>query len=113
MPIRTITVPVKDLAAAKALYTRLLGAEPYVDQPYYVGFRPEGSPELGLDPHGDVAAGPIVYWHVEDINAELAALVEAGATEERPVHDVGGGALTATLRDTDGNLLGLFQGPVS
>ncbi|GIF11954.1 VOC family protein [Actinoplanes teichomyceticus] len=109
MPIRTITVPVKDLDAAKALYAELLATPPYVDQPYYVGFRPQGGPELGLDPHGDVAAGPVVYWHVEDIAAALATLVAAGATEERAVHDVGGGALTATVRDADGNLLGLFQ----
>jgi predicted enzyme related to lactoylglutathione lyase len=109
MPIRTITVPVKDLDAAKALYTRLLGVEPYADAPYYVGFRPDGGPELGLDPHGDVAAGPIVYWHVDDINAEVATLAKAGATEERAVRDVGG-PLIATLRDADGNLFGLYQG---
>ncbi|WP_189335758.1 VOC family protein [Actinoplanes ianthinogenes] len=110
MPIRTITVPVKDLDAAKALYTRLLGTEPYADAPYYVGFRPEGGPELGLDPHGDVAAGPIVYWHTGDIHAEMASLIATGATEEIPVHDVGG-PLIATLRDTDGNLFGLYQAP--
>jgi len=113
MPIRTITVPVKDLDTAKALYTRLLGVEPYADAPYYVGYRPEGGPELGLDPHGDVTAGPITYWHVEDINAEVTALIAAGATEERGVHDVGGGTLIATLRDADGNRFGLHQGAAS
>ena len=108
MSIRTITVPVIDLDAAKAVYRTLLGIEPYADQPYYVGFRPEGAPELGLDPHGDVAAGPITYWHTDDIEAAVAALVDVGATPERSPHDVGGG-LTATVRDTDGNLIGLFQ----
>jgi predicted enzyme related to lactoylglutathione lyase len=112
MPIRTITVPVKDLDAAKAMYTRLLGAEPYADAPYYVGFRPEGGPELGLDPHGDVAAGPVVYWQVDDIKAEVESLVAAGATEERSIHDVGG-PLIATLLDADGNRFGLYQGPVA
>ena len=110
MAIRTITVPVKDLAAATALYRTLLGVEAYIDQPYYVGFKTEdGAPEVGLDPHGDVAAGPIVYYHVADINASVATLTAGGATEERSVRDVGGGALTATLRDGDGNLFGLFQ----
>ncbi|WP_230859184.1 VOC family protein [Actinoplanes aureus] len=112
MAIRTITVPVKDLDAARALYQTLLGVEPYIDMPYYVGFRPEGSPEVGLDPHGDVAAGPITYWHTEDLEAALAALVAAGATPERSPHDVGDGDLIATVRDADGHLIGLFQGAI-
>ncbi|XVU27429.1 VOC family protein [Actinoplanes sp. CA-054009] len=110
MPIRTITIPVKDLGAAKELYKALLGTDPYMDSPYYVGFRPDDSPEIGLNPHGDVAAGPITYYHVADIEATTKTLTAAGATVEQPAKDVGGGGLTATLRDTDGNLFGLFQG---
>ena len=109
MTIRTITVPVKDLAAAKALYGTLLGVEPYVDEAYYVGFRPEGAPEIGLDPHGDPAAGPVAYHQVADIEAAVASLTGVGASLERSPHDVGGGNLTATLRDADGNVFGLFQ----
>ncbi|WP_433302718.1 VOC family protein [Actinoplanes sp. CA-030573] len=110
MAIRTITVPVKDLEAATALYGKLLGVDPYMSSPYYVGFRPEGSPEIGLNPHGDIAAGPITYFHVADINATVAELTAAGATVEQEPRDVGGGGLTAHLRDGDGNLIGLFQG---
>ena len=109
MTIRTITIPVKDLAAARALYRTLLGVEPYVDEVYYVGFRPEGAPEVGLDPHGDLTAGPVTYYHVADIEASVATLTGAGATVERSPHDVGAGNLTATLRDADGNVFGLFQ----
>jgi predicted enzyme related to lactoylglutathione lyase len=112
MTIRTITVPVKDLEAATAIYTALLGTEPYVTSAYYVGFRPEGAPELGLDPHGDVAAGPIAYHLVDDIEAAIAALTEKGASVERSPHDVGG-PLIATMRDNDGNLIGLYQGPAA
>jgi len=111
MSIRTITVPVKDLAAATALYTALLDTDPYVEQPYYVGFRPDDSPEIGLDPHGDVPAGPVTYYYVGDIEASIAGLTALGATTERSPRDVGGGALTATMRDADGNLIGLFQAP--
>jgi predicted enzyme related to lactoylglutathione lyase len=109
MSIRTITVPVKDVAAATALYTTLLGTEPYVNESYYVGFRPADGPEIGLDPHGDVATGPITYYQVTDVEAAIAGLTAAGATVERKAQDVGGGNLRATLRDTDGNVLGLFQ----
>ena len=110
MAIRTITVPVKDLEAATALYSKLLGTEPYMSSPYYVGFRPEGSPEIGLNPNGDVSAGPITYYQVADIKATVTELAAAGATVEQEPRDVGGGGLTAHLRDGDGNLIGLFQG---
>ncbi|BBH66981.1 hypothetical protein ACTI_36660 [Actinoplanes sp. OR16] len=113
MTIHTITVPVADLPAATAFYRTLLGVEPYAEHGYYVGFRPPGAPEIGLDPHGDVAAGPIVYWRTDDITTAVAALVVAGASEERSPHDVGQGALIATVRDTDGHLIGLFQPPTA
>ena len=110
--IRTITYPVKDLDAATALYGRLLGVEPYMKQPYYVGFRPEGAPEIGLDPNGHAQGhtGPVTYWRVGDIAASVAELIAAGAEEVQAVRDVGGGNLTATVRDADGNVTGLYQG---
>ncbi len=44
--IRTVIYPVKDLAQAKTLYSKLLGVEPYADEAYYVGFR-VGDQEIG------------------------------------------------------------------
>ncbi|MEU4561445.1 glyoxalase [Actinoplanes sp. NPDC023936] len=108
MTIRTIIVPVADLDRAKVVYQTLLGVEPYVDQPFYVGFRPPGAPEVGLDPHGDVTAGPIVHWSTDDIETAVGALIVAGGSAERSPHDVGG-ALIATVRDADGHLIGLYQ----
>jgi catechol 2,3-dioxygenase-like lactoylglutathione lyase family enzyme len=49
--IRTIVIPVRDRAAARALYGTALGAEPYANEPYYVDFR-VGDQEIGLDPNG-------------------------------------------------------------
>lgn len=49
--IKTIIYPVKDLAHAKTLFSKLLGIEPYVEGVYYVGFR-VGDQEIGLDPNG-------------------------------------------------------------
>ena len=40
--IKTVLHPVSDLAAAKAMYTALLGVEPAADAPYYVGYDVEG-----------------------------------------------------------------------
>ena len=49
--IKAIIYPVKDLAKAKTLYGELLGVEPNMDEPYYVGFS-VGGQDVGLDPHG-------------------------------------------------------------
>jgi predicted enzyme related to lactoylglutathione lyase len=107
-----IVYPVKDRAQAKVLYGKLLGVDPYVDGPYYVGFR-IGDQELGLDPNGHASGqtGPIVYWRVDDIKASLQELVAAGAEVQKPVTDVGRGLLIAWVKDGDGNTTGLRQEP--
>jgi predicted enzyme related to lactoylglutathione lyase len=107
-----LVYPVTDLAAAKKLYSRLLGVEPYADAPYYVGFR-VGDQEIGLDPNGHKsgAAGPIAYQQVDDIQSALQQLVDAGAQVHQAVHDVGGGLLVATIKDADNNIIGLRQSP--
>ena len=40
--VKTIIYPVKDLAKARTLYGTLLGVEPYMEEPYYVGFNVGG-----------------------------------------------------------------------
>ena len=108
--METIIYPVKDLPATKELYGLAFGVEPYIDQPYYVAFN-VGGQDVGLDPngHGKGMTGPVPYWRVDDINATLAALVEDGGETQQPVNDVGGGRLIATVRDADGNPIGLLQ----
>ncbi len=108
--VKTILHPVSDLAAAKAVYTALLGVPPQSDAPYYVGFEAEGQ-HIGLVPGGGPQGmtSPVAYWHVADIAAKLAEVTAAGATLKEPVRDVGGGRLVATFADTDGNMLGLIQ----
>ena len=110
--MKTIIYPVKDLARAKELYAGLLGVEPYADAPYYVGFR-VGDLELGLDPqgHSQGMTGPVGYWQVDDIQKALKALVDAGAQAQQEVRDVGGGKLITTVKDADGNVIGLMQDP--
>jgi len=108
--IRTIICPVKDAGGAKALFGKLLGSEPYVDHPYYVGFR-LGQQEIGLLPNGHVTgmSGTLGYPHVDDIKKSLQALVNEGAEIQQPVKDVGAGRLVAAFKDADGNLIGLLQ----
>jgi predicted enzyme related to lactoylglutathione lyase len=108
--IKTVLHPVSDVAAAKAVYTALLGAPPTAESPYYVGFDVEGQ-HIGLVPGGasQGMTAPVAYWQVADIEAKLAEVVAAGATVKEPAHDVGGGRLVATFTDPDGNVLGLLQ----
>ncbi|PSL00577.1 putative enzyme related to lactoylglutathione lyase [Murinocardiopsis flavida] len=108
--IRTIIYPVRDHAAAKALFSALLDARPQVDTAYYTGFAAEGQ-DIGLDPNGHAKgmAGPVCYVHVDDIEGRLGTLLAAGAAEVQAIEDVGGGKLTATVRDPDGNVIGLVQ----
>jgi predicted enzyme related to lactoylglutathione lyase len=108
--IRTIIYPVKDAGSAKSLFAKLLGSEPYVDQPYYVGFR-VGEQEIGLLPDGHTTgmSGPLAYFHVDDIKKALEALVKEGAQIQQPVKDVGAGKLVASVKDADGSPIGLLQ----
>ena len=110
--MKTIVCPVTDLAAAKTQYTALLGVAPSMDEAYYVGYDLEHQ-HVGLDPNGHRKGmtGPVGYWHVDDINAGLQALLDAGAEKHDDVDDVGGGKLIATVKDADGNIIGLLQAP--
>jgi predicted enzyme related to lactoylglutathione lyase len=108
--IKTVLHPVSDLAAAKEVYTALLGQPPQHDAPYYVGYEVAGQ-HIGLVPGGAAQGmtGPVAYWHVPDIEAKLAELTAAGATVKDAPRNVAGTRLVATVTDPDGNVLGLLQ----
>ncbi|MER6332105.1 VOC family protein [Streptomyces sp. NPDC014983] len=110
--VQTIIYPVKDPERAKALFGALLGVEPYADEPYYIGFRSAGQ-DIGLDPNGHAQGltGPVPFWHVTDLRERLTALVAAGAEIVQDARDVGNGRLVASVKDADGNMVGLLQDP--
>jgi len=105
--IRTVVYPVKDIAKAKALYRQLLGVEPYADDAYYVGFKVDGQ-DIGLDPNGH-NEGMTAYYEVADFRQTLQSLLDAGAQTVQDVKDVGGGRLIASVKDVDGNIIGLLS----
>ena len=108
--IRTIIYPVKDIAQAKTLYSKLLGVKPYMDEAYYVAFSVDGQ-DVGLDPHGHSQGmtRPVSYWRVDNIKNIMKLLLNAGAQAQQEVKDVGGGKLIAAVKDADGNIIGLIQ----
>ena len=108
--LRTVIYPAPDLGAAKAWFTELLGAGPYFDEPFYVGFSPGGY-ELGLLPDADPASGALTYWGVDDVAGAVVAALTAGASEHGPPTDVGDGIITATVKTPDGSIVGFIFNP--
>ena len=112
--LRTAVYDAPDLAKAKAWYSKVLGEQPYFDQPFYVGFN-VGGYELGLLPAKDVgpkrARAGVAYWGVEDAQTAYKRLVDMGATPLEEIQDVGGGILIGAVKDPFGNVLGIIQNP--
>lgn len=120
--LTTISFYADDLAAARDWYTQLLGIEPYFafppapQPPAYIEFRVgDDEDELGFidrrwAPPGASGApgGAIVFWHVDDLEATVARLLELGATEYEPITPRSEGFVTASVVDPFGNVLGIM-----
>ncbi len=114
--LRTAIYHVDDLPKAKEWHAKVLGKEPYFDEPFYVGFN-VGGYELGLNPDTSKVTkvtgggGCYTYWGVRDARAEYQRLLELGAEPHEEVQDVGGGILVATVLDAWGNVFGIIENP--
>jgi predicted enzyme related to lactoylglutathione lyase len=121
----TISFWADDVAEAAAWYGELLGVEPYFTRPgpegrlAYAEFRiGDYQAELGIVDrrYGPPAAptepgGAVMYWHVDDLDATLARLLELGAKEYQPITPRGEGFVTAAVVDPFGNVLGVMYNP--
>ena len=105
--IKTVLYPVKDVNQSKTVFRKLLGVEPYSDQPYYVGFK-IGDQDIGLVPDNP-EAGMTAFYHIDDIKNSLQILLDADAEIIQDIKNVGGGRLIASAKDKDGNIIGLIQ----
>jgi hypothetical protein len=81
-----------------------------MDEAYYVGFN-VGGQDVGLDPYGHSqgVTGPVGYWLVDDIMKSLQALLDAGAGKRIRGQGCRWGKLIASVKDADGNIIGLIQ----
>ena len=122
--LATVTLWADDVAAARAWYTDALGVEPYfqrpdAENPAYVEFRiGDHEDELGIIDRryappgmGETPGGAVVYWHVDDVAATIAALEARGATALMPLTAREAGFVTAAVQDPFGNILGLMYNP--
>jgi catechol 2,3-dioxygenase-like lactoylglutathione lyase family enzyme len=96
--IKTVLHPVSDLAAAKSVYTALLGVEPSSDAAYYVGYEAEGQ-QIGLVPNGAAQGmtSPVAYW-----SAAGAEVVQEPTEQPYGIRD-------CAFRDPAGNLIRINQ----
>ena len=108
--LRTVIYPAPDLVEAKRWWSRLLGIDPYFDEPFYVGFE-VGGYELGLLPSAPLEEGALTYWGVADVAVALETAMEEGAAEHAPMAEVGGGIVTATVTTPSGAILGFIYNP--
>lgn len=109
--VSLIVYPVADMTKAKQFFCELVGAGPYADFPAYVGYK-HGDMEIGLVPNADEREpGGLAYWTVNDIAARVKALVDAGGTVVQEITDVADGLLVASVKEPNGNVVGLRQPP--
>lgn len=109
--VSLIVYSAADIAKAKQFFRELTGGDPYADSPYYVGYKC-GDMEIGLVPNTDERApAALAYWTVADIAARVKALVNAGGTVVQDVTDVAQGLLVASVKEPNGNVVGLRQFP--
>ena len=121
----TISYWADDVAAARAWYAELLGVPAYFERKgpdgrvAYAEFRiGDSQDELGIisrawQPPAAAAApgGAVMHWHVDDLEATVARLLELGATEYQPITAHSEGFRTASVIDPFGNVLGVMYNP--
>jgi uncharacterized protein len=117
-------IPARDLVRAARFYREVFGwrVEPlrWEGHPYFTirGASGEVSPsgKQGIDggilPVESGADHPLLVIHVADASLDdcLQRIVAAGGFLDRPPHLVGSFGSFARFRDSEGNLMGLWQG---
>ncbi|HEU4948252.1 MAG TPA: VOC family protein [Kribbella sp.] len=107
-------IPIDDPDRAGAFYREVFGwnVEKWGPIDYWTmttGAEPGPGAEGALTPRAEAPEGVIVYVGVDDIDRAMAEVTEAGGTlltEKMPIPTIG---WSARIRDTEGNLIGLFQ----
>lgn len=119
--LSTVVFPVTDFEEAKAWYQKVFGLAPYMDTPAYAEFRVgDYQHEFGLlnvpmsggFAHApDTAGGAIVYWYVDDAEAQFNRLIALGAKTDQPPRDFGQGFVGASVIDPFGHILAVMNNP--
>lgn len=110
--LSSVIIYTTDMRALADFYRRALDlGDPDTAVHNHIGFW-LGENYLGFEPVAEITAnpgGPTVWFGVEDAGAALARFVAAGARPEMAPARQDWGDVHATVRDPDGNLVGLIQ----
>jgi predicted enzyme related to lactoylglutathione lyase len=111
--ITHIDIPVSDLAAGAAFYSKLFGWQ-IAESPGFEGYPMWQAPNKisggGLAPREDGFTQPRSYVEVDSIDATLAAAVAAGGTVTLDKQQITPTSWWAAIEDPDGNAIGLYEG---
>jgi predicted enzyme related to lactoylglutathione lyase len=107
-------IPIDDSDRAGAFYRDVFGwtVTKWGPMEYWTmttGAEPGPGAEGALTPRAEAPEGVVVYVGVDDIDDAMVRVTEAGGTmltEKMPIPTVG---WSARLRDSEGNVIGLFQ----
>ena len=117
------TIPVTDLEKAVAFYRDILGLRVLEETPFAIRFGAGAGSQLSTYKRPPVERGQTVaHFEVADIEAAVAAIRSRGGVFEEyagpalttvnGIAPMGPVARGAWLKDPDGNVIGLRQGPV-
>ncbi|WP_347178580.1 glyoxalase [Streptomyces iconiensis] len=109
--MKTAIWPVEDLAQAKGLADQLLGMEPSMDAPHYVGHRMRAGRQARSERALQGSAGPRLLLARRRHPGHVAALRVGGEQTVQDIEDLGGAKLITQVSDADGNVFGLIQMP--
>ncbi|MBO0979613.1 VOC family protein [Microbacterium sp. SD291] len=113
--ITHIDIPVSDLKAGAAFYSKLFGWK-IEEMPGFEGYpmwrAPNGISGGGLAPRGEGFVQPRSYVEVDSIDDTIALAQEAGASVAQAKQAITGTSAWAVIVDPDGNYVGLFEGVV-
>ena len=111
-------IPASDLARARKFYEETIGLTPVEPNANGVTYKGLGDTAafLYVTPNAGSNLASTMFWGVDDIRSEVAALKAKGVVFEEYEGMssqngvfVGGGAKAAWLKDTEGNTLALIE----
>lgn len=107
-------IPVDDAERAQQFYESVFGwaVQGYGDMPYWLvqaGPEDEVGADGALIGRSEVHSAPVVIIGVDDLDDAMQRATEAGASVAHGKQAVPGMGWSSYLRDTEGNVIGLWQ----
>ena len=106
-------IPIDDAGRAKAFYAEVFGwtFQEIPEMQYTIFQSGKGGIGGGFAPRGEQSPPhPVNFMSCDDIDATIARITNHGGTLVTPKMEVGDAGWLAHAKDTEGNVIGLWQG---